>query len=415
MGTIPTIVDFDDLTFDPFHEDDVNFGDIVDVYERLREIARRGGPVQQGQIRLMAGLPGDQLRGETRTFVVFDPTIIRDILGDASTYSHDVFKAGIGQTFGNSLTQMNAPEHTRYRRIFQKAFLPHVVAEWSREFIEPVMTSLISRFQGRDRAHLIREFMLPYPFEVIYRQLALPEGDAAIFHRLATGQTFYQTNLVKAAEASRKLGTYFQALVDERRKNPGQDLVSSLAHVEVDGEYLPDDVVVSFFRQLINAAGDTTYRSTGSMLVGLLRDRPDQYKMLVEDRSLVVKAIEETLRWEGPVNLQMRTVMRDVELAGIKVPAGSIVETMNAFVGRDPQRFVNPDCFDITRPNVKHLAFSFGPHVCLGQHLARLEMSNALNALLDNFPDLRLDPDYPPPQIHGYSMRRPKEIHVLLH
>ena len=416
MGLIPSITDFDDPTFDPFLQEDLAFGDMVDLYDRLRAVAALG-PVQEGALRPMSGMPADQTYDENcRCFVVFDPVLIREILGDAATYSHDVFRPGIGATFGNSLTQMNPPVHTRYRRIFQQAFLPHVVADWSKDFIEPVVDMLIGKFKSRGKADLIREFIFPYPFEVIYRQLQLPPGDTPVFHRLAATQTFYQSEIEKASEAGRKLGEYFQALVTERRRNPGNDLISVLAQVEMDGERLPDDVVVSFFRQLINAAGDTTYRSTGSMMVGLLRDRPDQYAMLVKDRALVPKAIEEALRWEGPVNLQMRTVMRDVELAGVKIPAGSIVETMNAFASRDPARFPDPDRFDMMRPNIsKHVAFSLGPHVCLGQHLARLEMTRALNALLDHFPNLRLDPDFPPPQIHGYSMRRAKAIHVLLH
>jgi cytochrome P450 len=186
-----------------------------------------------------------------------------------------------------------------------------------------------------------------------------------------------------------------------------------MVQVEVDGEHLPEDVVVSFFRQLINAAGDTTYQSTSNMFVGLLRERPDQYRMLLKDRSLVPKAIEETLRWEGPVNMSVRTAMRDVTICGVDIPAGAIVETMTGLAARDPARFDNPDQFDLMRPNAsKHLAFSHGPHICLGQHLARLEMTRALNAILDNFPKLRLDPAYPSPQIQGYTMRRPKHIYV---
>ena len=413
MNVMPSIADFDDPTFDPFDEAAM-WGEVVNYYDVVRDIVKRGGPVQEESIRPMMGMPPDAtLPSGQRSFIVFSPPDIRNILSDPETFSNDVHKVGVGATFGNSLTLMNAPEHPRYRRIFQKAFLPHVVAEWSNTFIRPVVDGLIGKFRDRGHADLVREFTFPYPFEIIYRQIDLPPADARVFHRLAIAQTQYQTDFERASEAGRKLGAYFEQLVKIRRENPGKDIVSVLARVDVDGERLPDDVVVSFFRQLINAAGDTTYQSTSNMFVGLLRERPDQYQMLLKDRSLVSKAIEETLRWEGPVNMSLRTVMRDVEICGVKIPEGAIVETMTGLAGRDPERFENPDQFDILRRNsAKHMAFSLGPHICLGQHLARLEMTRALKAILDNFPKLRLDPDHPPPQIQGYSMRRPKNIFV---
>jgi cytochrome P450 len=214
-------------------------------------------------------------------------------------------------------------------------------------------------------------------------------------------------------EAHEKLGIYFREVINARRKDPGADLVSVLATTELGGEYLPDEALLSFLRQLMNAAGDTTFRSTGNMLVALLSDRPDQFEMIKQDRSLIAKAIEETLRWEGPVNLNYRTVIRDVTLSGVKIPAGAIVQTITGLANRDPAIFSDPNAFDLTRPMPRsHLAFASGHHICLGQHLAKLEMTRAMNILLDRLPKLRLDPDYPKPEIRGYSMRCPRSLHV---
>ena len=418
MNKIPRISDFDDPTFDPVIESRNVFGGIgEEIHGILRDVAQRGGPVQETTVRTLTGLPKvSAYRENQRCFVVFDPKIVRDVLNDAETFSQDISAALHEQSYGRSLPQMNPPEHTYFRRILQKLFLPHVVAEWSERFVEPAINSIVGTFEDCSEVELVKAFTFHYPFEIIYKQLALPEGDGPIFHRLADTQTQIVGGSAKAVEASRKLGDYFQALMRERRKNPGADLISGLLQIEVGGDYLPNDLVLSFVRQLINAAGDTTYRTTGNMFVGLLRERPDQYQMLLQDRELIPKAVEETMRWESPINWTMRSVMRDVELCGVQIPAGSIVETVNSVVGRDPEVHANSDQFDITRPNLtRHCGFGNGPHICLGQHLARLEMTRALGAMLDRFPKLRLNPKYPPPEIRGTSLRTPWELHVLLH
>ena len=413
MDTIPALSDFDDpSSYSPLLADELMCGDALDPYPQLRQIASRG-PVQEAEFRNLMGLSADMTLGSQRVFIAFGMDEIREVLTNAEVYSNNHYKGNLGLTFGNSLSAMNVPEHPRYRRIFQKVFLPHVVADWSDEFVDPVINGLIDRFFDHGRADLMTEFALPYPFEIIYRQLKLPAGEEQLFHKLAISQTQYMVDLPHAREGSAKLGTYFQAMLEIRRAHPGTDLVSVLAMAEDNGEKLPDDVVVSFLRQLINAAGDTTYRSTGNMLVALLKERPDQFEMIKQDRSLIARAIEETLRWEGPVNLNFRTVIKDTVLGGVSIPAGSVVQTVTGVANRDPATFPDPDRFDLTRANTRrHMAFATGPHICLGQHLARLEMTRAMNYLLDRLPRLRLDPDKPRPEIRGFSMRVPKHIHV---
>jgi cytochrome P450 len=415
MGAMPSIQDFDDESFNPFEAR--GWGDCVEFWRTLLQAWETNGPVQRGSFRQLAGMPEDVNRSEGQEiFLVFGASLIRQVLNDSENFNKDLHKTGFRAAFGNSLTQMDPPEHSFYRRIFQKAFMPGVIAQWSQSLVEPVIDELIGKIRRLDRVEIVEAFTFPYPFEIIYRQLRLPEGHTRTFHKLAVTEALFQTDLEKSAEAGRKLGAYFQALLEERRRAPGEDLVSRLAQVEADGERLPDDAIVSFLRQLINAAGDTTYRSTSSMLVCLLRDRPDQYRLLAKDPSLIPAAVEETLRLYAPVNSASRTVVRDVELAGVKAPAGAVVETAIGLVGRDPDVHENPHTFDLTRPQPeRHMGFSNGPHICLGQHLARLEMTRALSALVKHFPDLRLDEDYPPPQIYGIAMLAPNDIHVRLH
>jgi cytochrome P450 len=405
------IADFDDPTFDPFAADEAAFGDISDTYERLERL-RRAAPVQRGDVFSLMGLTPNSNLGDTQQFTVLGYKEVAQINGDPETYSNDAYQNLLGLTFGKSLTVMNPPEHSRYRRIFQRAFLPGIVNRWGDSLVAPVVNALIDRFATRGCADLVTEFAMLYPFQIIYRQLELPEADIATFHKLAVAQTLTINELTRyGREAAAKLGDYFRNLIAERRQRPGEGLIGLLVEAEVDGERLPEDVIISFLRQLINAAGDTTYRSTGTMLVGLLSS-PEQYAEVCASRSLVASAIEETLRWDGPVVMVYRTAVRNTTLGGIDIPAGATLGVIVGAANRDPEIFPNPDRFDIHRHQSRHFAFGYGPHVCIGQHLARLEMTRALNAIMDRLPNLRLDPDRPPPVVRGGVMRTPREVFV---
>ncbi|RYD86210.1 MAG: cytochrome P450 [Sphingomonadales bacterium] len=308
---------------------------------------------------------------------------------------------------------MDPPEHSRYRKIFQKAFLPNIVRKWSDHIVQPVVSELFDRFAHTGKADLVQDLTVHFPFQIIYRQLGLPPEDGAVFHKLAMAQIFWMSDPEITDEAGRKLRTFFGALLDDRRHAPRDDLISLLANAEVDGEYLPRDSVVSFLRQLVNAGGDTTYRSSSTMLMCLLNN-PDQLEAVRNDRSLIPAAIEETFRWDGPVITTWRGVERDVTLGGVDIPAGAVINPVLGSAHRDEGKFENPDRFDIFRDRThRHFGFSTGPHVCIGQHLARLEMERALTAILDRLPNLRLDPDYPPPESRGFHLRTPHHIHVL--
>ncbi|WP_022981583.1 cytochrome P450 [Ideonella sp. B508-1] len=412
MSTIARIQDFDDPAYDPFVSDDDAFGTCDDPYPQLARW-REQADVHAFDYRVAMGLYPDVTMRDLPSFLVTGYDAVEKIFLDPQTYSNKVYARNLGISFGHSVSTMDAPEHTRFRKIFQKAFLPNTVAKWGDTLVDPVVESLMDRFTSRGKADLVQEFTHHYPFHIIYRQLALPPEDVKVFHKLAIAQTVVSYDVAHGTEASRKLGVYFKALLDERRANPGDDLVSLLAQAEVDGDVLPEEILVSFLRQLVNAGGDTTYRATSILLTGLLTN-PDQLAAVREDRSLVPQAIEEALRWDGPVLIATRTPTVDVELAGVRIPAGACLSVASGSANRDPSRFVDPDRFDIFRERKhRHFSFAFGPHVCIGQHLARVEMTRALNAILDRLPNLRLDPDMPPPRVQGTMMRVPKHIHVV--
>jgi cytochrome P450 len=409
---IPRIQDFDDPAYDPFVSDEAAFGDHLDPYPRLAAW-RQEAPVHRMDYRVAMGLPPDRTMQGLEHCLVLGYDAVAQVFGDPASYSNAAYRFDLGISFGRSISTMDAPEHPTFRKIFQKAFLPQVVARWGDSLVDPVVAALMDGFVESGRADLVQQFTHHYPFHIIYKQLALPPQDIRTFHRLAIAQTVTSYDIEHGTEASRKLGVYFQALLDERRREPGDDLVSLLAHAQADGDALPDEVLVSFLRQLVNAGGDTTYRATSILLTGLLT-HPAQLDAVRRDRSLIPQAIEEALRWDGPVLVARRSTTRPVVLQGVAIPEGAIVDVASGSAHRDPARYPDPNAFDIFRERKhRHFAFAYGPHVCIGQHLARVEMTRALNALLDRLPNVRLDPAQPPPVVRGTMMRVPRHLHVV--
>ncbi|WP_157108776.1 cytochrome P450, partial [Aldersonia kunmingensis] len=212
--------------------------------------------------------------------------------------------------------------------------------------------------------------------------------------------------------ASLALEEYFAPILAERRKNPADDLISRLAVAEIDGERLEDGEIFSFLRLLLPAGVETTYRSLGNLIFGLLT-HPEQFEAIRADRSLIPQAIEEAVRWEAPLLTITRVATKDTELGGIAIPAGSSVMPMLGAANRQEDRYEDPDSFNIFRPARANISWGYGAHVCLGMHLARLEMRVAMNLLLDRLPNLRLDLDGNDPHIRGQVFRSPTALPVL--
>jgi cytochrome P450 len=403
---IAAIEDLDDSAFDPYIADDAMFGDIEDPYTPLAEL-RAVAPVVEGDVTASIGLPIEMARGYDHEFTVVSYAAVEQILGDPATFSNRPLGELLAN-YGPLLSGMDPPTHTRYRKILQHVFRPLVVQEWSDTIIAPALDDLLASFRSVGRAELVEDFARPFPFQVIYRLLDLPPADIEVFYRL----TMAQIVTANAGEASEKLGRYFARLMRHRRQEPGNDLISVVASTEVDGEPLPEDVAISFMLQLMSAAGETTFRTTTVLLTGLLGD-VEQLDAVREDRALVPQAIEEALRWDGPVVMSSRSTTVDTVVDGVPVPANSLLNVSFGAANRDPAVFTDPNRFDVFRERHRHFAFAFGAHNCLGQQLARLEMHTALNALLDELPHLRLDPERPQPRLRGAAMRTPRELHVL--
>ncbi|HEX4530982.1 MAG TPA: cytochrome P450 [Acidimicrobiia bacterium] len=411
MAVIPRIEDLADPTFDPYLSDEAVFGSVPDPYPRIAEL-RAEAPVHAADYRAVMGIPSLDGEGAPPHYMVLSFAGVDQILNDPVTFSNRSFEPTLGAAFGHTVSVMDPPEHTRYRRILQQAFRPTIVQEWGVDLVGPIVDELVGAFRDSGRAELVEQFARPYPFTVIYRMLGLPRDDIDTFYKLTIAQIITYPDMTNALDASAKLGRYFTAMLAARRDDPGRDVVSVLATTEVDGEPLPDEVAISFLRQLINAGGDTTFRTTTMLLTGLL-SHPVQLAAVRGDRSLAGAAIEEALRWDGPVLASSRLATTDTVVDGVPVPAGAFIDLLYGAANHDPAVFPDPETFDIFRPKHRHFGFAFGAHNCLGQQLARLELSRALNAVLDELPDLRLDPDHPCPQARGALMRTPKELRVV--
>jgi cytochrome P450 len=283
---------------------------------------------------------------------------------------------------------------------------------WERDLVGPIVHELIDRFIARGRADLISELTFPFPIQVIAGMLGLPEADLPQFHRWAVELISIAVDIPRGFAASEKLRDYFAGILAQRRAEPREDVISVLAQAELDGQRLSDEDVFAFLRLLLPAGAETTYRSSSNLLYGLLR-RPEQLEALRCDRSLMRQAIEEGLRWEPPLTGIARLATRDVEVSGVQIPAGSVVSVCLGSANRDATRWENPDEFDLFRAPKPHMAFAYGPHTCLGMHLARMETTVALNAILDRLPNLRLDPEGEDVHITGLTFRAPRSLPVV--
>jgi cytochrome P450 len=274
-----------------------------------------------------------------------------------------------------------------------------------------VVHELIDRFASRGRADLVREFTFAFPVQVIARLMGLPREDYVRFQQLSIELLSVVYNWDIGIAASATLKEYFGEILAERRRDPQDDLISTLAESEIDGKRLSDDEIFAFLLLILPAGVETTYRASGNLLVAMLSE-PSLLETLREDRDMLRGAIEEALRWEPPISTVVRVARCDCELGGITIPKGTNVSVSVAAANRDPTHYADPDRFDPTRKNIAHLTFGGGPHVCLGMPLARMETTVAINGLLDRLPDLHLDPSAPAPNITGVAFRSPVTLPV---
>jgi cytochrome P450 len=291
-----------------------------------------------------------------------------------------------------SLLWLEPPEHTRIRKLVAAAFTPRSV-ESLREPSEQLARELLPD----GRFDLLRDYAQPYSIAVICRMLGVPtdRGRELLDWSHAMVKMYeLDTTLEQAEHATRaaaEFTEYVESLIEQRRREPRDDMVTRLAQVEVEGKRLTDAQIVSTMIVLLNAGHEATVNTLGNGVLALLR-HPEQWRRLIEGEVEPAQAVEELIRWDPPLQLFERWVLEDgVEIAGSPVPRGAKVALLFGSANRDPRAFDDPDAFDVGRPNAAdHIGFGGGIHVCVGAPLARIELAAALGALVERAPGLSL-------------------------
>jgi cytochrome P450 len=300
---------------------------------------------------------------------------------------------------------LDPPDHTRLRKLAGKAFAPRVVSALHAD-ISALVDDLLDKIGQKGEFDVVEDFAYPLPVAVICRLLGVPiedepqfsEASALLAQSLDPFATFTGTpsdNLKERMDAGMWLREYLHGLIDRRRSRLGDDLMSGLIAVEESGDQLTEDEIVSTCVLLLVAGHETTVNLIGNAILAMLRD-PSQWTALGADAARASAVIEETLRYDPPVQLLGRTASEDMTVGGLQVPAGDVMMLLLGAAHRDPGEFDRPDSFDPDRGTFRHLGLGRGAHYCLGAPLARLEAGVALSAVTARFPHARLDsePEY---------------------
>jgi cytochrome P450 len=310
---------------------------------------------------------------------------------DEDTFpSADFYGHVVTEVLGRNLQCMRGEEHRINRALVSPAFRQRLMPGLVAPLLEPVAHELIDRFVASGRADLVADFTSRYPFIVITRLLGLPRHSEDEVKRWALGMLDIQNRYHDALECSREFLAFVQPILDTRRHDPGDDLLSTLATTEVEGHRLTDEEIFNFLRLLFPAGADTTYLGLGSTLHALLTN-PDQMAIVRADPATECRgAGEEGIRLNPPTAWIPRVNPRDVVWHDIPIPAGAPMFLGVMAANRDPAVFPDPDRFDVRRQPTSVMTFGFGTHYCLGAHLARTEIDVALRVILTRLADLRL-------------------------
>ncbi len=388
-------------------------------------VLRTKAPVHAGPLRELLGLPAHKrhalAEGKAKycalSFTACE-TVLRDSKRFSSSIVHHPNPTG-EKTMG--VLEMDGGEHRAFRRALQPIFLKHnAEGWWRRRWIDEAVARLVASLKTRSHADLNLDFCARIPVHTITTAIGL-DGEAALEFRLAWMKSGGVGRVAPDEQraAAQQVEDMLLALIAQRRTAPQDDVITRLidAELALPGEEpraLSDREVMLNARLIMIAGGGTSWRQMGIALLGLLTN-PDQLAEVRQERGLLDAAIEESARWTANSGLFCRVVTQDTELEGVALPEGSVIEVWLNAANRDPARWDRPEQFDLFRPVQNHLGFGIGQHRCLGLNVAKQEMYAGISALLDAFPNLRLDPDAEVPFITGgLEQRGPSALPVLL-
>jgi pimeloyl-[acyl-carrier protein] synthase len=328
-----------------------------------------------------------------------DPRLIKEPI---AAFVAARFGMAVPPGLGLSMLDRDPPDHTRLRGLVSKAFTPKAL-ETLRPHIQQIVDDLLAHAGGKGQMDLIEEFAYPLPVRVICEMLGVPVADHERFKQwgldVARGLDAImlpaESEVAKRSMAGRHaLAAYFRELIAERRAAPRDDMLSALIAAEEAGDKLNEEELLATCILLLVAGHETTVNLIGNGTLALLR-HPDQLRKLRENPALIGTAVEELLRYDGPVQRTARIPSEDVTIGGQTIGKGEMVMPFLGAADRDPAQFRDPDRLDITRADNRHIAFGMGIHFCLGAPLARMEGQIAINTLVQRLPKLGLATDRP--------------------
>ncbi len=386
-------------------------GDYVDdpypVWHALRESAT----VHEGTVHELTGYEGeamfhglpypDRPHFSTFSFEACDAAYRNDAVFASSPNAADGSVDDVG--YEQSMLMMGGARHRRYRTLVQPSFVPAKAQWWIANWIQETVDALVDAIAPAGRAELNVDFCAAIPVLTITGSFGISVEDAL--------------EVRASIQDPMALIERLAPIVAARREAPQDDLISVLVEAELTEEdgsrhRLSDAEIYSFAVLLLLAGSGTTWKQMGITL-GALLGRPALLEAVRADRSLLRNVIEESVRWMPTDPMFSRWVAEDIDFFGTHLPKGSVLHLCIGAANRDPARWDRPDEFDPSRPMKPMLGFGSGPHVCLGMHVARAEMSVGIGALLDRLPNLRLDPDAEPPRPVGFYERGVMEIPVV--
>lgn len=316
------------------------------------------------------------------------------VLRDHARFSNEV-RSGVAERTGVvSLLDRDPPDHTRLRSLVSQAFTPRAI-ERLRPRIESIAERLLDDIASRDRVNLIASYAYPLPIIVIAEMLGVPPEDMDRFEvwsndiSLNIEPILDEDGVERVKRARHELGEYFERILDQRRREPREDMVSAMLIAEEQGDKLTHEELITTLILLLAAGNETTRNLIGNGMLALLK-HPDQMQRLRADPTMIGSAVNEFLRFDPPVQTNGRSALEDLAIDGKRIRAGQLVIAVIGAANRDPEVFADPETLDIARHGPKHLSFGRGIHYCLGAALAEMEARIAFDALLRRYASIRL-------------------------
>ena len=316
---------------------------------------------------------------------------------EAVLLDHKRFSSGENRfdyTPYRTMLDLDPPDHTRLRSLVSKAFTPRSVAALAPR-IQQIVDELLDTVAAKDRIDLIRDFAFPLPIIVIAEMLGVPAQDRDRFKgwsddlALSIEPILSDEQIARVQRSADEIFDYFEGIIEQRQQKPQDDMLSALLAAEEEGDRLSREELLSTLMLLLVAGNETTRNLIGNGMLALLR-HPDQLQRLRDNRDLFDPAIDELLRYDSPVQFNVRVVVEDTEFKSRRLRAGQRIIALIGAANRDPEVFPAPDVLDIGRRDKGHISFGRGIHYCLGAPLALLEARIAFASLLQRFSSIRL-------------------------